>query len=312
MSRATVTGSVGRRRPPWRARRAPRRRCAAATTRAARNAPTPLRAHPPACPRRTAWPTHKPVQRELRGRARVVTGPARGHADVLLVHPRVHDPDVHELPVRDFADRARADLVEAGLGPRPQLAPGGAPSPLGIRRGRRARAEHVGAPPTPRCGRRPRSRRGGGNSVSGGGSGSPSSTRSIADQVRQHVTHRPPRALRGKLPLPVAEVPARASMASHSSARIEMTGSWCSRHRDDPLLGCGCDRCPCSGPTTSVTTRRHPGQRHPPPSPVRAGPACLPSACAGRAGDSFEPTSGGAHSEEDERGFVRGLLCEMP
>ena len=53
------------------------------------------------------------VDRELGGGSRVVTGPARGDADVLLVHPGVHDPDVHELAIRDVAHRARADLVEA-------------------------------------------------------------------------------------------------------------------------------------------------------------------------------------------------------
>ena len=92
-----------------------------------RSAPT-LPPGAPAClPTTKGMADAQSVDGETARQAPVVTGPGRGHADVLFVHPAVHDPDVHELAVRDLADRARSRLVEHGVGPATAARPGDGP-----------------------------------------------------------------------------------------------------------------------------------------------------------------------------------------
>ena len=136
----------------------------------------------PAClPTTKGMADAQAVQRELRGGTRIVTGPGRGDTDVLLVHPRVHDPHVHELAVRDLSHRGSARSRRS------------APRDTTGDRARRRAADVLGTPagrraPDERPARRhPRLvagadlvlRRGAASASRGGGAGSPSSARSI-------------------------------------------------------------------------------------------------------------------------------------
>ena len=150
----------------------------------------------------------------------------------------------------------------------------------------------------------------------GGGLGVTEQRALDADQVRQHVTHRPPRALRGKIPLRVGEalsqgVDGLPLLGQDGDDRLLRSVS--SRHpfpRGARRAGTRSDQCDNPPPPRPAPVRP---SRRPSPVPATAeGAACPPSACGAEPGDSFDPSSGGAHSEEDERGFVRGLLCEMP
>ena len=177
------------------------------------------------------------VQRQLGGGPRVMTGPAGGHSNVLLVHPGVHDTNVHEFAVRDVADRARADLVESGFGQRLQL------SQAARRDVSELGQDHVPGQRPP--GRHPRlvastdlvlhvrrqlgQRRG--RRVAQEGPLDP-------DEMGHDVAHVPPRTLRGQFPLGVGQA---------LSERVDGR-PFLRQDRDDRFLGARRHGVPFSAP----------------------------------------------------------------
>ena len=282
--RGRPSGSrVERRRPPRPARHAPRRRCAGAAARAVRSAPTTPRAPPPACPRRTAWPTPGGRWPAAAAGPVVVAGPGRRHADVLLVHPAVHDPDVHELPVRDLPDGARADLVEARRRPRRAARPAAGPSPRETPPGPRARAAPAGCAthaslPGPDLvagrgrgdGERRRARRRRAATARSPPCGTARHAPSIPGTPRAAPTRRRPSSRPS------------ATMAPHSSARISTTGSAVPLATTTPFSACACGHVRCPRAPASVTpqpptpvpraTRRRPRSEAGPVPPSTSGP----------------------------------------
>ena len=286
----------------------PRRRCGAAAARARRSALTIRPARRPACPRRRAGPSTGGPTTRRGGGPGVVTGATRGHADVLLVHPAVHDADVHELAVRAPSPTGLgAGLVEAGPRARPQLGTGGgAVTTPELLRHVAPGGDRAGAPPTPRCGPRPRCSTWAGSGDDRSGAGVAQQRPLGAHHVRQHVAHRPARALRRQVPLDSPR-PAQEGQDGLPLLGQDLDDRlFCSHGHADllavtppgprPASQCGVDR-----PLSSRSPDASPGRRR---ATIRAWPP--------GPGIASNPTPGGGHSEEDERGFVRGLLCEMP
>ena len=242
-----------------------------------------------------------------------MTGPARGDTHVLLVHPAVHDPDVHELAVRDLPHRARADLVEASRGRRPQLR----------ETARRDVSEFFeDHPPRERASRcHPRlvastdlvlhMRR---QLRQGRRGGITEQDALDADQVGQQVAHHPPRTLRRQVPLAVAEIPTQRVdglplFLQDGDDRLLRSlghGGPLSRRQVPATTLCGntpesspaldqCGNLPPRRPAARTPSRALGGHSSGRELPTKIsllppeGDSCLPSACGVRFGDSFGP-----------------------